>query len=246
MQSTVENPPRFLFLRKTLAWSVHLLTASGAVWGFLALIAIESGDYRMAFLWMILSILVDSVDGTLARLLNVKKYAAGLDGALLDNIIDYFTYVVIPAYFLYKSDLLPAGWQLAGAVSILLTSAYQFSQTDAKTDDHYFKGFPDYWNVMVIYMLVMHIPPVINLVILAVLNILVFVPIKYVYPSRTTVAHRLTLVLTYLYGVIGTIAVLQYPNVPQWMMWLSLVYIVYYAGLSLWPKKMRKVEQAAE
>jgi phosphatidylcholine synthase len=179
-------------------------------------------------------------------LLNVKKFAAGVDGALLDNIIDYFTYVIVPAYFLYKADLLPAGWQLAGALSILITSAYQFTQSDAKTEDHYFKGFPDYWNVMVIYMLAMHIPTWVNLGILVVLNILVFVPIKYVYPSRTTFAHRLTLGLTYLYGVIGTIAVLQYPNVPQWMMWLSLAYLVYYVGLSLWPKKPRQVEPAAE
>jgi phosphatidylcholine synthase len=231
------NPPRFPILRRMLAWSVHLLTASGAAWGFLALLSFQAGDYRAAMLWMILSIFVDSFDGTLARLVNVKKYAPGIDGALLDNILDYLTYVIVPAYALYSCNLLPAGWELAGALSILLTSSYQFTQVDAKTDDHYFKGFPSYWNVVVIYMLTLQIPPWWNLGILAVLNILVFVPVKYVYPSRTVTAHRLTLALTYLYGAVGTFAVASYPHAPRWLMLASLAYIAYYVGLSLWPKK---------
>ncbi len=229
--------PRFIPLRKVLAWSVHLLTASGGVWGFLALLNIQSGDYRLAMIWMIVAILVDSFDGTLARLFDVKKYAAGIDGALLDNILDYFTYVIVPAYGLFMAGLLPRGWELAGALSILLTSAYQFTQTDAKTEDHYFRGFPSYWNVMVIYMLALRITPWVNLGILIFLNIMVFVPIKYVYPSRTVAARSLTLTLTCLYGAVGTAAIVQYPDVPQWLMGASLVYVVYYVTLSLWPKK---------
>jgi len=231
------NSPRFIPLRKVLAWSVHLLTASGSVWGFLALLNIQSGDYRLAMIWMITAIVVDSFDGTLARLFNVKKYAAGIDGALLDNILDYFTYVIVPAYALYTAGLLPHGWELAGALSILLTSAYQFTQVDAKTEDHYFKGFPSYWNVMVIYMLALRITPWWNLGILTFLNIMVFVPIKYVYPSRTVTARRLTLTLTILYGAIGTAAIVQYPDVPKGLMWVSLAYVIYYVTLSLWPKK---------
>jgi phosphatidylcholine synthase len=224
-------------LRKILAWGVHFFTATGAAWSFLALLAINERDYRLAILWMIVAIFVDGVDGMLARLVDVKTYAPGIDGPLLDNILDYFTYVVVPAYLLYTADLLPPGWQLAGALSILLTSAYQFSQSDAKTDDHYFKGFPSYWNVLVIYMLAMHIPAWANLVMLVVFNVLVFVPVKYVYPSRSVLLHRVTLGLTYLYALIGTIAVLQYPDVPQGLMWVSLAYILYYLVLSLWPKK---------
>lgn len=234
----------FLPLRKTLAWSIHLLTASGAVWGFLALLAFQRGDYRAAMLWMILSIVVDSFDGTLARFLEVKKYAPGLDGALLDNILDYFTYVIVPAYALYSAHLLPPGWELAGALSILLTSSYQFSQVDAKTDDHYFKGFPSYWNVVVIYMLTLQIPHWWNLAILALLNVLVFVPVKYVYPSRTVRARALTLTLTCLYGAAGTFAVAQYPAVPLWLMVVSLAYVVYYVVLSLWPKTPPQQDEA--
>ncbi len=228
-----------LFLRKTLAWGVHFFTATGAAWGFLSILAIQEKDYRAAIAWMVLAILVDSFDGMLARWLDVKTYANGLDGALLDNILDYFNYVIVPAYFLYASDLLPPGWKLAGAISILLTSAYQFSQVDAKTDDHYFKGFPSYWNVLVIYMLVLSTSPWLNLVLVLVCNVLVFVPVKYVYPSRNSVARRLTLILSYLYGILGVYGLMRYPDVPRWIVWASFVYIAYYVALSLWPKGRR-------
>jgi phosphatidylcholine synthase len=224
-------------IRNILAWGVHLFTATGAVWGFLALIAIFNHEWRQAIFWMILAIFVDGFDGMLARWADVKTYAGGLDGALLDNILDYLNYVVVPALFLVEAeDILPPAFRLAGAVAILLTSAYQFTQTDAKTDDHYFKGFPSYWNVMVMYMLIMRLNPWVNLAFLAAFNILVFVPIKYIYPSRSTFAQRTTQILSYLYGIIGIWGVMQYPNVPQWVVWISFIYVGYYAVLSLWPK----------
>ena len=134
---------------------------------------------------------------------------------------------------------------LVGAAAILLTSAYQFTQVDAKTDEtdeYFFKGFPSYWNVMVIYMLVMGLNPWINLALLTLFNILVFVPVKYIYPSRNTRLRRLTLVFSYLYAVVGVWSVLQYPDVPQWAIWASFVYVAYYVALSLWPR--RAVQQA--
>jgi phosphatidylcholine synthase len=234
-----------LFLRKTLAWGVHLFTASGAAWGFLAILAIQAGDYRAAIAWMVLAMFVDGFDGMLARWLDVKTYASGINGALLDNILDYFNYVVVPAYFLYASELLPPGWQLAGAISILLTSAYQFTQVDAKTDDHYFKGFPSYWNVLVLYLLILPTGQWFNLAALVFFNILVFVPVKYVYPSRNKVARRLTLTLSYLYAIIGVYGLLHYPDVPAWIPWASFVYVAYYVGLSLWPKKIVQPEAMA-
>lgn len=224
-------------LRVVLAYGVHLFTATGAVWGFLALLAVFDHDWRGMIFWMIASVLVDSLDGMLARWLEVKTYATGVDGALMDNIIDYLTYVIVPALFLIQADVLPAGVRLFSACAILLASAYQFTQTDAKTDDHYFKGFPSYWNLVVVYMLVMLLDPWINFVLLMVLCVLVFVPIKYIYPSRNTYLPRLTLALTYLYGAIGIWGVIQYPNVPRWTIWGSLLYVVYYTVISLIRKK---------
>lgn len=233
------------FFRKALAMGVHLFTATGAIWGLLALVAIFRHDWRLAIFWMILAMFVDGFDGMLARWADVKTYARNIDGALLDNILDYFNYVVVPALFLVEADFLPVGLRWAGAIAILLTSAYQFTQVDAKTDEteeYFFKGFPSYWNVMVLYMLVMELNPWLNLAFLVLFNILVFVPVKYVYPSRNTRLRRLTLILSYLYAVIGVWSVLQYPNVPQWAVGASFIYVAYYIALSLWPR--RSVQEA--
>ncbi len=221
-------------IRKALAYGVHLFTATGAVWGFLTLLAIWEQNIKLAIIYIIIAMFVDGFDGMLARWVDVKTYAKGIDGALLDNIIDYLTYVVVASLLLIKvPNLLPAGFEMAGALSILLTSGYWFVQVDAKTEDHFFKGFPCYWNFLVLYMMMLKLNPWINLAVLVICNILIFVPVKYVYPSRTVRLRRLTLVLTYIYGAVGVWALLQYPDVPIWVMWASFVYIAYYLVLSL-------------
>ncbi|MDD2920954.1 MAG: CDP-alcohol phosphatidyltransferase family protein [Anaerolineales bacterium] len=224
-------------LRVIAAYGVHLFTATGAIWGFLAMLAIFERQWKMMIIWMVVAMLVDGFDGMLARWADVKTYAKGIDGALLDNILDYLNYVVVPALFLMQADILPYGLQMAGAFSILITSAYQFTQTDAKTDDHHFKGFPSYWNVMALYMLLMSLPQWVNFGFLVAFNILVFVPIKYIYPSRNSYLRALTLGLTYLYAAIGIWGLLLYPNTPKWIVWASFVYVAYYLALSLIPKK---------
>ena len=228
-----------LTVRKTLAWSVHLFTATGAIWGFLTLIAVFEQNWRMVIIWMITAMFVDGFDGMLARWFRVKEYARGVDGGLLDNIIDYLNYVVVAAVILIKApNILPIGFAYTGAFSILLTSGYQFSQVDAKTDEQsfFFKGFPSVWNFLVIYMMLLGLNPWINLVVLVICNILIFVPVKYLYPSRNTRLRRLTLGLTYMYGAIGVWGLLQYPSVPEWVMWASLFYVAYYGILSFFPK----------
>jgi phosphatidylcholine synthase len=228
-------------VRVVLAHGVHLFTATGAVWGFLGLRAVFAHDWRMMIFWMIVAVLVDSLDGMFARWLDVKTYARGFDGALMDNIIDYLTYVVVPALFLVEADILHEGVRMFSACAILLASAFQFTQTDAKTDDHYFKGFPSYWNVAVIYLLIMGLNPWINFALLMLFSVLVFVPVKYIYPSRNTYLRNLTLALTYLYGLIGIWGLLQYPKVPRWTLWASLAYVAYYVVISLIPKNRKAV-----
>ena len=233
-------------IRKLLAWSVHFFTASGAVWGFLTLLAIFEQNWRAVIGWMIIAMFVDGFDGMLARWFHVKEYANGVDGALMDNIIDYLNYVVVAALILIKApNLMPAGFEMVAAFSVLLTSAYQFSQVDAKTDEQsfFFKGFPSVWNFLVIYMMLIGLNPWINLALLLICNILIFVPVRYIYPTRNTRLRRLTLGLTYLYGAIGVWGLLQYPSVPQWVVWISLAYVAYYGLLSFFPK-IGRVEPA--
>ena len=227
-----------LWLKKTLAWSVHLFTATGAVWGFLTLLAIWEENFRLAIGYILIAMFVDGFDGMLARWFHVKEYARGVDGGLMDNIIDYLNYVVVAALLLIKvPDLIPEEFAMAAAFSILLTSAYQFSQTDAKTDNdsYFFKGFPSVWNFLVVYMMLLRLNPWINLAAVVICNILVFVPIRYLYPTRNTRLRRLTLGFTYLYGALGVWALLQYPDVPGWVAPVSSLYVAYYALLSFFP-----------
>ena len=146
--------------------------------------------------------------------------------------------MVVAALLLVKvPNLLPAGFEMAAAISILLTSGYQFTQTDAKTDNnsYFFKGFPSVWNFLVVYLMLLGLNPWINLTVLVICNILVFVPVKYLYPSRNTRLRRLTLGITYLYGALGVWGLMQYPNVPDWVVPVSFVYVAYYALMSFFP-----------
>ncbi len=130
------------------AWGVHAYTSSGAIAAFAGTLAVIAGDYRAAFLWMVAATIVDATDGVLARLARVKEMVPGFDGARLDDIVDYLTYVFLPVLLLYHAGDLPRG--AAGfltAAAVLLSSAYGFASLDAKTEDYFFTGFPSYWNI---------------------------------------------------------------------------------------------------
>jgi phosphatidylcholine synthase len=228
------NEGRHLKRRKVYAWGVHLFTASGAVMGLLSIFAITEHDWLQAIIWMTASAFIDSLDGTLARRFQVKGLIPDFDGALLDNIVDYFTYAIIPALFIYEAGLLPEQWALFGASVIVLTSGFQFCQADAKTDDHYFKGFPSYWNVLIYYMILLGSNPIGNLATILICGILVFVPIKFIYPSRTLAFQRLTLALGVIWGIIQLVMLFTYPHHSLPLLWGSFYFPVYYVGISLY------------
>ena len=235
MPSTSEATPNenFRFHQQALAWLVHMFTASGAIAGVLAIDAIFDERWFDCFLYLTLATMIDAVDGMLARLFRVRTVLPMFDGALLDNITDYFTYVLIPALIVAEAALVPQGTALFAAAIIVLTSAYQFCQSDAKTEDHYFKGWPSYWNILVFYLVPLHFPPRLNLALILLCGILIFVPIKYIYPSRTVRFRRLTLTLTCIWGIMFIAMLLQYPNPHPILIYGSLVYFAYYYGLSL-------------
>jgi len=215
------------------AWGVHLFTATGAVWGLFALVAIAQGRWVLAFWLMAASLAVDSFDGMLARWARVKEITPGFNGELLDNIIDYINYVTVPAFFIYQAGLLPAGWDLAAVAAISLASAYQFCQQDAKTEDCFFKGFPSYWNAAAFYLFFLELVPRFNLFIVIVFVVLVFVPIKWVYPSRMSKWRGLTILLTILWGLCCLTIMLRYPEPSPGLVYASLGYIAYYIIVSL-------------
>lgn len=216
------------------AAAVHVYTASGLALALLIVLAAFEGNIALA-LWLGLAALViDGTDGMLARRMRVKERLPTFDGALLDNIVDYLTYAFAPMVLLLADDRLPGG--AAGtviAVIPLLASGYQFCRVDAKTDDHLFLGFPSYWNVIAFYAIVMDLSPTTVTTILLVCSVLVFVPIGYLYPSRTAALRTPNLVLTAVWLLAYAVLLVQLPDPAPWVIAVSLAYVVYYLGVSL-------------
>jgi phosphatidylcholine synthase len=219
-------------VRVLAAWAVHAYTASGALLALLAVQAIFQYRYRDAFTWLAAQVIVDATDGWLARRVAVAEVTPALRGATLDDIVDYVAYVFVPAVFVWRSLIVPAAWTNIVCAAMLLSSAYGFSRADAKTTDHYFTGFPSYWNVVVLYLVLGGFAPEANAVVLLALAALVFVPFRYVYPSRTPVLRGTTLAFSCLWGLAVLAMIWSMPAVPRALYWASFAFPVYYVALS--------------
>ena len=221
-------------LARTLAWSVHLYTALGAVAALEAIVFTVRGDVRGAFLWMAAALAIDSSDGTLARAAHVKEVVPTYDGSKLDDIVDYLNYVFVPIFFAVETGVLPPAYSGFVAALPLLASAYGFCQSTAKTADFFFTGFPSYWNIAVFYMYVLGAPPAANAIVLAALSILVFVPIGYLYPTRQPFLRPLTITLGIAWGVAVLVAVFRLPQRSPTLLYGSLAFPIYYFTLSFY------------
>ena len=229
----IEHPdPPWFRLR---AVAVHLYTASGAVLALLILVAAFQGEAVKALWLMLASLIIDSTNGLLARRFRVSEALPFFDGSMLDNIVDYMSYVFAPMVLLWIGGYLPEG--NAGVVFAalpLLASSYQFCRVDAKTEDHYFLGFPSYFNVVAFYAIVFELGAGALAAMLVVCSLLIFVPIRYVYPTRTIVFRRLSLTLTVLWLVSYAAILLQMPKPDPLILGIAVLYLCYYFGLSFY------------
>lgn len=166
------------------AWAAHAFTATGAVIAFLAMMAVMAGEWRTALLWLVVALVVDGVDGSVARWANVKEGAARIDGDALDLIIDYLTYVFVPTVFLWRAELIPPGAAPWLAALILISSLYNFTRRDLKTPDNYFRGFPALWHVVALYLFVGQPGETAASLIVGGLALLTFAPVLFVHPFR--------------------------------------------------------------
>lgn len=166
------------------AWLVHLLTAGGAVLALLALAAIEEENWRLALLWLLAALAIDGIDGTLARLARVKERVPRIDGATLDLVVDYLTYVFVPTIFIWRAGLVPASLALPLAAAILLSALYVFARADMKTEDDYFRGFPALWNVVALYLFAVRPGPAAGAIAVGLLAAMSFAPVHVVHPFR--------------------------------------------------------------
>ncbi len=215
-----------------LAWAVHAFTASGAVVAVAATLAAARGEFRVSALWMLVALAIDAVDGSLARRARVAEVLPAVDGRRLDDLVDYLNYVVVPALFLVWLGAVPH-WLWTSLP--LLSSAYGFSQNEAKTGDHFFLGFPSYWNVVAIYALTLEVSGTTMVAWLMGLSVAVFVPIKYLYPSRMRLLYWTTNGGALVWMALVAVA-LAFPERAGrlHLTELSLLYPAYYVALSLW------------
>tara|TARA_B100001179_G_scaffold58328_1_gene40115 strand:+ start:387 stop:1085 length:699 start_codon:yes stop_codon:yes gene_type:complete len=218
-------------LNKLFALFIHLLTSLGIVAGFFALLSVLSDEIVEAFLWLCLAFFIDGVDGPLARRFKVKEVSPNIKGEVLDNIVDYFNYVIVPTLIIYQFDMVPQSSELLIIPIILIASCYTFANSNLKTVDNYFIGFPALWNVVVFYIYILNTSQIFNLLILIIFCLLTFVPFKYVHPFRVQNWRPLTLGLTILWGMSSLILLLrgetnQYLEIVYWLWGVISIYFL--------------------
>jgi phosphatidylcholine synthase len=217
---------------KAAAWSVHLFTASGAVLAVFALWEIGRGGFARAAIYLLAALAIDAVDGTLARRVGVAEQLPRIDGRALDDVVDYLNYAIVPVVFMLALGAF-VHWSIAALP--VLASAYGFAQVDAKTEDDFFLGWPSYWNVVALYVWLLDLAPGTASAWVALFSALVFVPLKYIYPSKL----RRWRAFSVASGTLWVIAMAFLAAAPPGdardrATWISLLYPAYYVALSAW------------
>ena len=191
----------FFKQEKFLGILIHLFTGFGIVAGFFALIAVMNNNQKEAFLWLGLAFLIDSVDGTLARKFNVKKNLPNIDGKMLDSIIDFFNYVIIPSIMIYWFRYVPDQFVLLIPAILIFISIYSYVNLNILTDDNYYNGFPAIWNVIVLYFYIFGTSQNVNLIFLILLILLKFSPLKCIHPLRVKKFKNLSIFFTIIWFI---------------------------------------------
>ena len=215
---------------KIRALSVHLLTATGAVFAMLAMLAAVDARWDLMFLWLVVAFFVDGIDGPLARHYDVKKNAAEFDGVLLDLIIDYLTYVFIPAFALFKSGLMDGWTGWFAIILITFTSAMYFADTRMKTKDNSFSGFPGCWNMLVLVIFSLEPNFWVSLALVTILAIAMFLPLKFVHPVRTERWRVVTLPVAIAWTFFAGWAAWVDFHPESWAHWGLVITSVYLLG----------------
>ncbi|QUJ75348.1 CDP-alcohol phosphatidyltransferase family protein [Sulfitobacter albidus] len=215
------------------ALAVHLLTATGAVFAMLAMLAAVDEKYDMMFLWLVVAFFVDGIDGPLARRYDVKTNAPQFDGVLLDLIIDYLTYVFIPAFALFKSGLMDgwSGWVMI--IIVTFASAMYFCDTRMKTKDNSFWGFPGCFNMLVLVIFALNLPWWVSLILVTFLSITMFAPLKFVHPVRTERWRAVTLPMALAWTFFAGWAAWVNFDPESWAQWGLVVTSVYLMGAGI-------------
>jgi len=209
------------------AFSVHILTASGSFLAFLGVVAAAEHRFIDMFWWLGLALLVDGIDGPIARKVRVKEVLPNWSGDTLDNIIDYVTYVLLPAFALYQSGMIGEPWSFAAAGMIVVSSAIYYADMGMKTEEYFFSGFPVVWNMIVFTLFVMDASALTAMIVVTVSVVLTFLPINFLHPVRVKRLRPLNLGVFFLWSAIGIYALLMHFSVPHWAVVLFIISGIY-------------------
>jgi phosphatidylcholine synthase len=211
-------------------FSVHLFTASGGAVAVLALYAAIERNFAICFAWLGLAFFIDGIDGTLARAAKVQITAATLR-TVLDLVIDFLTYVLVPVIALWRSDLMPTQASFWIGLVVTIASALYFADTRMKTDDLWFRGFPATWNIVVLYLFVLRPPWVVSALILLGAAALMFTPVVFIHPLRVARMRRLTIAMTIAWFALAALAIAENLAPQPWVGWGLIVTAAYFLVL---------------
>ena len=212
------------------AFTVHIFTATGAALAFLALILATGGHWAAMFLCLGLALVVDGADGPIARAFNVQNVLPRWSGDTLDLVVDFTTYVFVPAYAIAASGLLPQILAIPAGIVVVISGALYFADREMKTKDNYFRGFPAVWNLAAFYLYLLEPPEWAAVIAVAVLAGLSFTPIRFLHPLRVQHWRSFNIVLLAVWAVLAFVAVIQdlspglYVTLP-----LSLIAVYFFA-----------------
>jgi phosphatidylcholine synthase len=195
--------------RSAAGYSVHVFTASGGAVAVLALYAAIERNFPEMFAWLGLALFIDGIDGTLARAAKVRETAAIIDGATLDLVVDFMTYVLVPVIALWRSELMPERWSFWLGLIVTMSSALYFADSRMKTEDNWFRGFPAIWNVLVLYLFAFQPPPIVSAIAILIADVAMFAPIVFIHPMRVAKLRALTIAVCVAWFAFATAAVLS-------------------------------------
>jgi phosphatidylcholine synthase len=216
---------------KAAGFSVHLFTASGGAVALLALYAAIERHFSTSFAWLGLALFIDGIDGTLARAAKVQITAATIDGTVLDLVIDFLTYVLVPVIALWRSDLMPTEASFWIGLIVTMASALYFADTRMKTDDLWFRGFPATWNIVVLYLFVLRPPWIVSALILLGAAALMFSPVVFIHPLRVLRLRVLTIAMTIAWFALAALAIVENLAPQPWVGWGLIATAAYFLGL---------------
>ena len=203
--------------RVVAAWSVHAFTLTGVIWATLAMLALFADQHKLMWLYLGIALVVDGVDGSLARRADVKKYAPNFDGVILDCVVDYLTWTFIPALFMYREGLLGEGAIAVVLLALInVTSMFCYANTKMKTDDYYFMGFPATWNIVALALWLAQPHPLVNAILVVFFSVLTWAPITFVHPFRVAKFMAVNVIATLAWVVSSGVLVAYYPQKVHW------------------------------